>query len=405
MSLDLNKVASQVDGMAANLKAGSEERRQHLLRAIAAAGDPAIDLEQLKQKIAASKGKTSWLVAGPVDGLNQHYPALPLPDEFSVIATDGSQIDVDRHHSARCYLINIGSVVLNYSSSPDASLDSSPRLYSEDQDLVMKPPSGIGREQPVEGALLGIKRSIEECRRLAQLATELPAAAPVLALVDGSLILWGLAGKDCPDFVVEELLDRGFIRCLDDIKKLNKDRTVAIASYISFPRSTDVINALRIALCPNDIADCEYHCNNIATGSRQCDAVAGVQDRGLFFSILAEDERSALFISQSSVVQKHYGSHRIYFFYVRAGDEIARVEIPEWAARDEKLLNLTHTLILDQCRRGQGYPVALSEAHEQAVVTGADRQNFQQLLEISLLEEGIQQTTSAKSRSKRTRWL
>jgi len=47
--------------------------------------------------------------------------------------------------------------------------------------------------------------------------------------------------------------------------------------------------------------------------------------------------------------------------------------LPEWAALDEELLNLTHSLVLDQCRKGQGYPVALSESHEQAVVTGVDR--------------------------------
>jgi len=392
-----------MNAMAVSLKAGSQERRQHLLKALATAGDQSIDLEKLKNKI--SKSKTSWLVALPVDGLNRHYPTPPLPSEFSVIATDGSQIDVDRHQSARCYLINIGSVALNYSTNPEASLESSPRLYSEDEDLVMKPPSGAGREQPVEGTLLGIKRDVEECRRLVEMAGGVSPQTPALALVDGSLIKWGLGGKDCPEFVVEALLDNGFIRCLDDIKKLNKDRALAIASYISFPRSTDVINALRIALCPNDIADCECYCNTIASGNRKCDAVSGVQDRDLFSNLLAEGERSALFISQSSVVEKHYKGHVIHFFYVRAGDEIARIEIPEWVAKDEKLLNLTHSLILDQCRRGQGYPVALSEAHEQAVVTGADRQNFRQLLEISLFEEGIQPTISAKSRSKRTRWI
>ncbi len=403
MSLDLSKVAAQMDGMAASLRAGSEERRQHLLKALATAVDDSIDIEQLKSRI--TKSKTSWLVAGLVEGFGIHYPAPTPPPEFSVIATDGSQIDVDRHHSARCYLINIGSVTLNYNSKPNATLESSPRLYSEDEDLVMKPPSGIGREQPVEGTLLGIKRDVEECRRLVDMAAELPPQTPVLALVDGSLIKWGLGGKDCPEFVVEALLDNGFIKCLDDIKKLNGNRIVAIASYISYPRSTDVINALRIALCPNDTADCESYCNTITSGNRKCDAVSGVQDRDLFYNLLAEGERSALFISQSSVVEKHYKGHVIHFFYLKAGEEIARIEIPEWVAKDEKLLNLTHSLVLDQCRRGQGYPVALSEAHEQAVVTGIDRRNFQQLLEVSLLEEGIQPTISAKSRSKQTRWL
>jgi NurA-like 5'-3' nuclease len=97
--------------------------------------------------------------------------------------------------------------------------------------------------------------------------------------------------------------------------------------------------------------------------------------------------------------------HQVYFFYLRLDDEIARVEIPRWVATDENLLNLVHTLVLDQCQRGQGYPVALSEAHEQAVVTGADRENFWQLVESSLVEEHLPSLTSAKSQSKRMRWV
>jgi len=49
--------------------------------------------------------------------------------------------------------------------------------------------------------------------------------------------------------------------------------------------------------------------------------------------------------------------------------------------------------------------VALSEAHEKAVVTGADRENFWQLVDSSLIEEHLPSLISAKSRSKRTRWV
>ena len=86
-------------------------------------------------------------------------------------------------------------------------------------------------------------------------------------------------------------------------------------------------------------------------------------------------------------------------------DEIARVEVPQWVATDDTLLNLTHALVLDQCQRGQGYPVALSEAHEKAVVTGADRENFWELVESSMVAEHMPSTGSAKSFSKKTRWV
>ncbi|MFC1985208.1 DNA double-strand break repair nuclease NurA [Chloroflexota bacterium] len=397
MSLDLTKVASQVGVMVARLKAGGEEKQERLQHALDVLSNKTIDIDYLRKQIAAAK--TTWLVAGPVDGLAQCYKAPPLPDEFTVIATDGSHIEVDRHRSTRCYLINIGSVVLHYGTSPDATLDSSPRLYAGNEDLVIAPTRG--REQLVEGTLLGIKRGVDECQRLAELAAELPAGSSILALLDGSLILWGLEAY--PEFVSEALLDRGFLSRLEEIRKLNKDRKLALASYISFPRSTDVVNALRVAICPNDPPDCDRDCP--PGKKRDCDTVAGVQDSQLFLSLLSPGERSALFISQSSVVRKHYGEHRIYFFYLRLDDEIARVEIPQWVATNHGLLDLTHGLVLDQCRRGHDYPVALSEAHEQAVVTGADRENFWQLVESSLVEEHLPNPTSAKSQSKRRRWI
>jgi GNAT superfamily N-acetyltransferase len=400
MSLDLTKVAAQVGSMVARLKASGEERRKRLQTALDTLNDKSIDLEGLKKKIDASQ--TTWLVAGLVDGLGPRYKAPPLPPEFTVIATDGSHIDVDRHQSTRCYLINIGAVVLDYGANPQALLDNFPALYFGDEELVIAP-GGRGRAQPIEGALLGIKRGVDECHRLAALATELPKDSSSLALVDGSLILWGLAGQTYPDFVTEALLVKGFLRHLEEMKRLNAERRLALASYISFPRSADVVNALRVALCPHDIIDTDKDCGECT--SRECEAVAGVQDRELFASILDEGERSALFSSQSKIVRDHYGGHWVYFFYLRVDGEIARVEVPQWVAQDETLLDLTHGLVLDQCRRGQGYPVALAEAHEQAVVTGADRESFWQLVELLLIGEHLPAPTSAKSFSKRTRWV
>jgi hypothetical protein len=62
-------------------------------------------------------------------------------------------------------------------------------------------------------------------------------------------------------------------------------------------------------------------------------------------------------------------------------------------------------LVLDQVKRGQGYPAALSEAHEQAVITGADRENFWLLTESFLEDEKLPTTGSAKNFSKKVRWV
>jgi hypothetical protein len=394
VSLDLNKVAAQVTGMVARLSAESQMHREHLQHVLETLGN--VDLASLQKKVDASR--TTWLVAGLVEDPLRRFPPTGPPGEFAVAASDGSHIGVDRHRAARCFLINIGAAVLRYGASPGAFLNSYPRLYTAPEELVVTPKKG--REQFIEGNLLGVKRSVDECRCLADLSGEIPTELPALALVDGSLIMWGL--EAFPDFVTDVMLVQGFLPCLDDFKALSGRRRLALASYISFPRSTDVVNTLRVAICPHEPADCDRFCPE---RQRDCDILATIQDREVFAAWLEPGERSALFASRSKIVEKQYREHRVYFFYLRLEDEVARVEVPQWVAQDEDRLLLTHSLVLDQCRRGLGYPAALSEAHEQAVVTTTDKTEFWRLVESLMEEAKIPVPTSAKSFSKKTRWL
>ena len=399
MSLDLNKVAAQVGDMIGQLKASLEGQQDRLQQALEIMHEKAKDPDALRKKIEDSK--ITWLAAGIVEGLDKRFPALKAPTDFTVLATDGSHIETDRHRVARCYLLNISHVVLRYGSQPDAILESVPRLYADDKDMVIAPSNGQGREQTIEGNLLGPKRSVEECRQLADLASTLPPGETTLAILDGTLTLWGL--ESYPDFVTEELLDKGLLRELDRIRRIARGRKLALASYISGTRSTDVVNALRVAICPHEAANCDKYC---PPGRKpDCEAMTGLNDSQLFINLLAPGERSCIFASRSKVVREHYGEHAILFFYLRVDDEIARVEVPGWVVKEAELVGLTHSLVLDQCRRGDGYPVALSEAHEQAVITVADRENFWQLVEESLVEEHLPTPTTGKSRSKRMRWV
>jgi hypothetical protein len=398
LSLDLNKVAPQIGQMIGRMRSGVAQRQERLSGALDMMHQASANLEALKKKIEESK--TTWLVAGLDDSIDRRHSPPPIPADFTVLATDGSHIEVDRHQVVRCFLLNISHVVLRYGSEPQAVLESVPHLYAGDQDLVMLPPGGRGREQLIEGNLLGAKRSVEECRHLAGLAASLSGETPSLALLDGTLMLWGL--EPYPDFVTEELLDKGLVREFDRLLRAGQGRKLAFGSYISAPRSTDVVNALRVAVCPLEAPDCD-HCPG--EGKRDCDWLAGFVDSQLFYDLLVPGERSDVFSSRSKVVKDHYLEHAINFFYLRLDDEVARVEMPHWVADDKELLELTHCLVLDQCRRGQGYPVALSEAHEQAVVTVADRQNFWALVEAGLVDESLPTPTTGKSRSKRTRWV
>jgi len=398
MPLDLAQVAAQIEGLTAKLKAEEKGRAERLGRALELLHS--VDTDSLREKVSAST--TTWLVAGLTGVMTHCHKAPPLPAEFTVIATDGSHIDVDRHTSVRCSLINIGSVIIHYGENSDALLENKASLFFGD-DLVV---GCGGREELLEGALLGVKRSVEELRAVARIAEEVPPERPTLALLDGSLILLGLAAREFEgprSYVREELLERGYLEALDRMKYLSESRAFVLGSYISFPRSTEVVNVLRVALCPHDPADCDRYCGG--GGQRECDAVAGLLDRDLFRALLGYSERSPVFVSGSRFVQKHYGAHQVHFFYLKLDEEIARVEIPQWVAHDSELVDMVHCFVLDQCQRGHGYPVTLMEAHEKAVVTTADRERFWQLVELALAEEGLNVGSSGKRQSKVLRWV
>jgi hypothetical protein len=72
------------------------------------------------------------------------------------------------------------------------------------------------------------------------------------------------------------------------------------------------------------------------------------------------------------------------------GTEVARIEFPEWVAEDALLLDTALSLVLAQVQKGYGYPVALAEAHNQAVVRGGDRARFFALLEQQMIRAGLQ---------------
>ena len=62
------------------------------------------------------------------------------------------------------------------------------------------------------------------------------------------------------------------------------------------------------------------------------------------------------------------------FGYVSTDDEIVRLEFSYWILLETALFNNLMSVVFDQISKGYGYPVALTEAHCQVVVSEADRQ-------------------------------
>ena len=322
------------------------------------------------------------------------------PHDHTVVAVDGSHIDVDRHLAARCFLINTGSVVLTYGSQPGVELEGRARLYARADEMVIHDPGGMA-DQRIEGAVLGAKRTAEEMLRLVEVVRSLPGDVPTLALVDGPLVMLGLIGRGYGDFVRRELVEEGFAAALEELGALAAERPLALAGYVSMPGYTEVAATLRYVVCESDAP--ATRCEAVAVPCERC--VGDVQDRTIFAELLGPGERSGLFGASSGIIREHYRGTGIDFFYVNTGDEIARVEVPTWTSGDEASLALTHSLVVDQAQRGRGYPVALMEAHEKAVINGADRRYFTELVEQALYDRDMPVQTSEKALSKRLRWL
>ena len=402
MPLDLGSTMLQLDHLIEESGKYRESDRNRMIAFLDAAATVSDSTAQSKTRYNPNR---HFLAAQATDTLLGAYPPTELPTDWSVASVDGSHIDVDRHIPLSCYVVNLGGCVLTYGSRPDAVFFSQPRVAHQHDDLFLTDPANPANEEMVTGPVLGLMRTVQELERLAQVVEELPGTTPVLALVDGSLVLWGLSGRGHQPFVRRAIIDDRLVVVLDRLREATRARPVCLAAYVSFPRSTEVVNAVRSCLCPYELAQCRYTCGNSRSSKAPCDLANGFLDRDLFQGLLEPGWRSPVYMTNSSVPRENYGDHQVSFFYLNCGQEIARVEIPQWAARDEWPLSLTQSLVLDQCRRGQGYPVAISEAHEQAVISGADRRLFRELVARVLDRQGVATFTSEKERSKRTPWL
>jgi len=400
MTLRLDQVYEQVAAMSAALATSRDELAARLERAITEWGSAWADSDRVNGKVGAAK--TSWLLARPLEPPGRYPDPALAPERWRVLATDGSQIEVSRHEIASCFLVNVGEVVLDYGAEPGARLASTPSLYFEPEHLY---PIYGDEERSADGAIVGAVRDTQEFHRLAELARA--ADRPAVALVDGTLILWrdetnprGLANL-APDDVKRRRLD-----AMLELFEAGEQTGIPVVGYVSSPGGSDVLNSLKVMICPEHPVDCDRcpftppDVRPTAITTKPCDAVLRISDATLFRHTLGAGDRSPLFWSGAPVLDA-YGRHRVAFCYLDAGDEIARLEVPAYVASSPELMHLAHWAALDQARRGKGYPVALAEAHEQAIVRWADREAFFRLVASRFVREGHRVVLSAKQLRKR----
>ncbi len=347
------------------------------------------DLDSAKARIAGAH--TSWLVAGFDECPDKTYDLPECPTRHAVVATDGSQIMPDKHEVTLCYLLNAASIILYYGTGERPFSRTVPKLCYKDEDLVVEPYGG--RSVPVNEKLVGMARTLAEAREMESAVRAAKASGiPAVALWDGSLIRWALQNEP-PDYR-EHILTQ-YLHAFDVAEELG----IPIAGYISDPGSRDFVNSMRVMLCDQSPIDCDMCKHKQRNETLPCDAISRLKDSTVCENRLKGGKRSVLFTSTSSILEK-YGRHKVLAFYMDAGREPVRIEVPQWVADDDSLLDLVHAVCYDQAQKGRGYPIALSEAHEHAVIRGPERKAFYEMVERSFMKHGVKLNYSLKRISK-----
>ncbi len=390
--LDLVKLRAQVGDLSRHLSQEATANQQRLQKALLVFDQLCDHPQAWQDRYDQWQQQLIFSPATPAESLDQFridqtytWPTQsPQTGIHSVVATDGSQIVPSHHEIAYCSLINVGRVVLHYGRSQWPNLDSVPVLFYRSQDL--RRGQGVGVEE-----MLSLRRTQSEVEELVQLALSHHSEAPLLALVDGSLIHWTLDALPVEDQIIwlEPIL-----KAYDQLQKSR----IPIVGYISASRSSEVINYFRLGLCPYLSCECHYHCADAEI--LPCNPFRPLSDRAFWSALLSPGQRSPIWRSGARLLQ-HYRSHHIHACYLHVGEEVARIEFPAWVATDGELLDQAIQILLAQVQKGFGYPIALAEAHHLAVVRGGDRQRFFALVEQELIRAGLKNITVSRKEARK----
>lgn len=386
--LELSQIVPDITAMGAEARRRGDRVTKQLQTALRQArlGD-----EAWAEAVARQQGaKPAWSVAQCGNEPPATVCPLPYaaPDTYTVLATDGSQIPLDRHAVAPCYLLNVGEIVLHYGTSERSRLTSQATLHFKAEEIYKGDAETGGHV--VSDKDIATRRMLAESAALAALIAE-NHERHAIALVDDPLIL---VFADQRETDVEQ---KKIIAEFCEMLRAGQAARTPVAGYVSRPGGRDVVGALRQTLCANDCAH---------DARSACSELSRLTDAQVFAHLLpSAGDRSPLFGSGARSLEQYPEDQRIVFFYLNTGHEIARVEIPQWVADDCDLLDQTHVLAFDQACKGQGYPVALSEAHERAVVRGPDREAFSRLVESAFVRENVPALLTRKAMAKRTRVL
>jgi hypothetical protein len=386
MALNFQQIFEKIRaiGLGARLHQQTQEAlRKHARALLAAWADKPADLRDKLE--CARQSDPSVRCAIPLDGerLDAAFPA-PTPGAgerlnfATLLAADGSQILPDRHAALQYSLVNVGAIAIQSGSgaTPEVFTDSA-LLFGDELFTETGTLTGEAIEQ---------RRDIAERRKLLDLAPDFPA--PLLALTDGPVELWGAKGAGEDDYRKNLEIHKSILSQL-------QARGVTVAGYVDKPGADLVVRSLEIAQLSTDEEFKDI---------RKLHPLRGVTDRWLY-GFLPGGHRSAVFGLQSGSRVHYTGDLALHFFYLNVGDTahpwLVRVEIPKWVADEAEKLALLHTALLEQCQimGARPYPYILHRAHEIAVVKFEEKAQIEQMLELELRHAGSEMDTESNKQS------
>lgn len=356
--LDIATLTGHIEQSLPDLFAKMDTEHQALKHFFAWCQEHPEGIERLKN-IPGPQPLPQW------EGALDKVRPIRLLDRYTVLATDGSQIYPDKHQGVPCYVLNTGSALFSYDTESRVHLSAVPELVTLLDDTISEDMVNCKRAER-EFAI-----GLEKARQI--------TGSPFAFLCDGSLLFWHLETKS-------KAIKERFIPIYMGLFEQFYQLRIPLAGYISLPKSKELIAIARNAerLVPELTASYETQV-----------------DTDLVSLFLPAKHRTVVFKHNSSLAQDYPDQLVPCFVYLNTGTEIARVEFPAWLAQDSDRLEILMSIILDQSQKGNGYPVSLSEAHEQAVVRSFERRQFFSLLQRLHLKQHRNMPLSQKSLKKR----
>ena len=366
--LDIQHKLTDFSAQASARKQKLASRQQEINNLIEGYADRLDDLIERVERAAALFPQLRCAV--PREPLDTVVSMPSLPDRFTVIAADGSQINPSRHARVEFCVINVGLVKMVRGSGLTPQVKTVSQLL--DYDSIFLPNGGMITE-----GMVALKRDLREREALMEIADDLQP--PAISMTDGPLELYR-EPQETAEFT------KTFERYLNVLQQLS-DRGLLTLGYVDKPGSDLIGRLLELIQMSED--DLRNH-------SQYRRRFSGVRDVHLMQDLLTTPgDRSALFAIYSPTALRFGRELLPHFFYLNVGPvgkpHLARVEVPGWIAQNPALLGLLQAVLMEQAAimGTRPYPYILHRAHEVAVVTMQEHQHVEEMIVAEFDRRGI----------------